>query len=470
MSVDLNVDLVVLGAGPGGYTAAFRAADLGLKTAIVEKHSVLGGVCLNVGCVPSKALLHATSLVESAKRFAKAGIFSDAPSCNLEGLQTWKSQIVRKLNRGLEGLAKRRKIVVLTGQGKLVSQNELVVSNSDGATHIRFEKAIIATGSHAASIPFLPVDECIWNSTQALSLPFVPKRLLVIGGGVIGLEMATVYERLGSEVTIVEMADSLLPGVDKEAVRPLFLALKKTCSIFTESMVQNVSRRGDHLAVSLEGPKCPSEIKTDAILVSIGRKPNVDGIGLESAGISLGDHGQIIVDEQQRTSQRHIFAIGDVTPGPMLAHRASAEGKIAAEVAAGMDTRNRISCIPQVAYTSPEVASVGMTEMSAKEAGIAVGIGKFPFAASARAMTVDEPVGFVKLVVNTNTSAVIGAEMVGPHVGELIAEIALAIQNGLTVDQLTRTVHPHPSLSESILMSAEAFEGTITDLYIPKAR
>ncbi|MBN2716218.1 MAG: dihydrolipoyl dehydrogenase [Deltaproteobacteria bacterium] len=468
MKNQITVDLLVLGGGPGGYTAAFRGADLGLKTAIVEKYNVLGGVCLNVGCVPSKALLHATSVIADANEFMKEGIFSSAPQCNTDALRAWKDKIVGNLTQGLSGLAKRRKIEVIQGKGGFISTNEVDVETQDGVLRIHFANAIIATGSHSARLAVVPDDERVWDSTDALRLPFVPKRLMVIGGGVIGLEMATVYQRLGARITVVELAESLLPGVDRNTVRPLFLSMKKTAEIYTDTQVQDVTKEDSAFLVTLSGKKCPAQIEVDAILVSVGRRPNVNGIGLENPGITLNEQSRIVVDEKQRTSVPHIFAIGDVTSGPMLAHRASAEGKIAAEVAAGLDIQRPFLCIPQVAYTTPEVATVGMSEDAAVNAGISIGTGKFSFAASARAMTLNATAGFVKLIFNTENDVLIGAELVGPHAGELVTEAALAIQNGLTVKQIAQTIHPHPSLSEAVLMSAEVFEGTVTDLFIPK--
>jgi dihydrolipoamide dehydrogenase len=464
----IKVDLVVLGGGPGGYTAAFRAADLGLKTVIVERYNVLGGVCLNVGCVPSKALLHATSLVDSVHQFHEKSIFDNIVSVNVDGLRSWKDNVVQTLNSGLAVLAKKRGIEIVFGVGRFRATNELMVDAAGQLVNIQFTSAIIATGSHSIQLPDVPANDAVWNSTDALQLPTVPNRLLVVGGGVIGLEMATVYQRLGSQVTVVELSDTILPGIDKSTVRPLLSALKKKCTMHLSSKVTHVVRNGNTLRVTVEGRRGAIELDVDAMLIAVGRRPNTTDIGLEKMGVSLNGQGFIPVDVMQRTNLPHVFAIGDVTPGPMLAHRASAEGRVAAEVASGMASRRLYAAIPQVAYTSPEVATVGMSEKQAEESGVEIDTGKFPFAANARAMTLDEAVGFVKIIFEKRSGVVVGAEVVGPNAGELIVEATLAVQNRMTVHQLTQTVHPHPGLSESVVMAAEVFEGTVTDLFIPR--
>ncbi|MBN2343573.1 MAG: dihydrolipoyl dehydrogenase [Deltaproteobacteria bacterium] len=464
----IRFDLVVIGGGPGGYTAAFRAADLGMKVALVERYPVLGGVCLNVGCVPSKALLHIAQLLSESTHFETAGVLRGALAVDLQGLQRWKAGIVEKLNTGLSGLAKRRKIEVVHGTASFVSQTELAISGVNGEQRLQFGKAIVATGSSPIQLPFLPDDERIWNSTTALNTPVVPKRLLVIGGGVIGLEMATVYQALGSEVTVVELTDSLIPGVDKSTVRQLQAKLKKEFTLLLETKVTAASVQGDDLLATVDNKKGVQSIAVDNILVAVGRKPNSRGLGLEEIGIAVDDKGFISVDEQQRTNCKNIYAIGDVTPGPMLAHKASAEGRVAAEVCSGKDTKREYRCIPSVAYTHPELAVVGMSESSASAAGYSVRIGKFPFAANARAMTLESTAGSTKLIFDDTSGQLLGAELVGPNVGELISPLALAIQNQLTAVQIAATVHPHPSLSETILGATEVFEGTVTELFIPR--
>lgn len=466
----IAVDLLVLGGGPGGYSAAFRASDLGLRTAIVERYEKLGGVCLNVGCVPSKALLHVTTALTDVSTMSAAGIVEGTLRVNLDSLRQWKNGIVEKLNSGLDGLAKRRKITVLNGKGKFVSLTEAVVDGVEKSTTVKFKKAIIATGSTAMTLPFLPDDERILDSTAALEIANIPKQLLVIGGGIVGLEMATVYQALGSSVTVIELSESIIPGVEKTVARTLFNEMKKKITIYTNTKVTNVTALNDKLTVALTGKKSPEHIDVDNILVAIGRTPNSRGIGVEELGVNVDERGFISVDEQQRTNISEFFAIGDVAPGPMLAHKAAAEGRLAAEVCAGLEKKYSFKCIPSVAYTSPEVAIVGMSEGSAKNAGYDAATGKFPFAANARAMTLGDPVGFSKIIYDKKSEVVLGAEIVGPMAGELISEMAMAIQNELTIAQVTQTIHPHPSLTECVLAATEVCEGTVTDLFIPRRK
>jgi len=468
----LEADVVIIGSGPGGYTAAFRAADLGLKTVLVERYGTLGGVCLNVGCIPSKALLHTAEVLEDIESLNAHGIFETPikANVNLNGLRSWKEGVVTRLTGGLKVLAKQRKIDVVQGTAKFLSATELDVAG-ESPLRIQFKNAIIAAGSSIARIPGFPDDPRMLDSTSALSLSDVPKRLLVIGGGIIGLEMATVYSSLGSDVTVVEMMDGLIPGCDPDLVKPLHARLKKRYKeILLSTRVKEIKAAPDALEVAFEGPKAPASAKYDKILVAVGRRPNGVLIGAEAAGVSVGSNGFIPVDAQQRTNVPNIFAIGDIVGQPMLAHKASAEGKVAAEVIAGHKSAFDAKVIPSVAYTSPEIAWVGLSEPAAREKGIDVGVGKFPFAASGRAMTIDKTDGLTKLVFDNATGRLIGAGITGNHAGEMISELALAIELGADAADIALTIHPHPSLSESVAMAAEVFEGTITDLFLPKKK
>ncbi|MEE2803849.1 MAG: dihydrolipoyl dehydrogenase [Pseudomonadota bacterium] len=470
-TADFEVDLVVIGSGPGGYTAAFRAADLGLKTALVEQYPVLGGVCLNVGCIPSKALLHAARVVTEAEEMRAFGIDFGHPTIDVDRLQQWKQQVVGQLTTGLGGLAQQRKVTLIQGKGRFASSHRVIVDNGNTESTVDFKQAIIAVGSHPTMLPDLPDDQRIVDSTGALALAEIPQRLLVIGGGIIGLEMATVYAALGSDVTIVEMLDRLMPGTDPDLVRPLERCLKNQVSdIFLSTRVQAISPADDGLVVSFDGEKAPEQQHFDCVLVAIGRRPNGMTIDAKRAGISVDDDGFISVDRQQRTNVANIFAIGDVVGQPMLAHKATHEGKVAAEVAAGQASAFDSTLIPSVAYTDPEVAWVGLTEETAKAQSIAYEKGTFPWAASGRALGIGRSEGITKLLFDPDSHRILGAGIVGSNAGELIAEVTLAIEMGCEAGDLGLTIHPHPTLSETVALAAEAFEGTITDLYLPRKK
>jgi len=469
---DLSCQLLVLGAGPGGYTAAFRGADLGLDVILVERYAALGGVCLNVGCIPSKALLHAARVIDEAAHAADIGISFGAPQIDLDKLRGFKEKVVGKLTGGLAGMAKQRKVRVVQGDGKFSSSHALTVQTADGPKVIGFEHAIIAVGSHAVKLPGLPWgDPRLMDSTDALELAQTPKKLLVIGGGIIGLEMACVYDALGSEVTVVELFDQLMPGCDPDLVRPLQQRLSKRYSgIHLKTKVAAVTAQADGLLATFEGDKAPPPTLFDRVLCAVGRTPNGRKIAAEAAGVNVSERGFISVDKQMRTNVAHIFAIGDVVGQPMLAHKATHEGKVAAEVAAGHKSEFVARVIPSVAYTDPEIAWVGVTEGEAKAQGLNIGVGKFPHAASGRAIGMDRTEGFTKLIFDNDSHKIIGAGIVGPSAGDLIAETALAIEMGCDAADIGLTIHPHPTLSESVGMAAEVFEGTITDLYIPKKK
>ena len=466
---DFDYDVVVLGSGPGGYTAAFRAADLNLKVALIERYSTLGGVCLNVGCIPSKALLHAAAVIDEAEQMGQHGVVFGKPKIEIEALRSWKNKVVGQLTGGLSGMAKQRKVTVIQGTGTFTGPHEISVDNGDGADTVSFRQAIIAAGSQSFQLPGLPQDPRIMDSTGALDMEDIPGRLLVIGGGIIGLEMASVYAALGSKVTVVELTAQLMPGADKDLVRPLQKRIAERYeAIYLNTRVAGVTAAKAALTATLEGKDAPSSMDFDRVLVAVGRVPNGKKIGAENAGVEITDRGFIPVDKQMRTNVPHIFAIGDIVGQPMLAHKATHEAKVAAEVCAGMKTAFEARVIPSVAYTDPEVAWVGATEAEAKEAGIDFGVGKFPWAASGRALGIGRSEGFTKLLFDKATHRIIGAGIVGPHAGDLIAECALAIEMGSEAADISLTIHPHPTLSESIGMAAEVFEGTITDLYIPK--
>ena len=471
-STDLNCQLLVLGAGPGGYTAAFRGADLGLDVILVERYPTLGGVCLNVGCIPSKALLHAARVIDEAAHAAEIGISFGDPQIDLPKLRGFKEKVVGKLTGGLAGMAKQRKVRVVQGTGAFSSPHTVTVETADGPKVIGFEHAIIAAGSQAVKLPGLPWgDPRLMDSTDALELAETPKKLLVIGGGIIGLEMACVYDALGAEVTVVELFDQLMPGCDPDLVRPLAQRLgKRYGGIHLKTKVASVSAQADGLLATFEGDKAPAPTLYDRVLCAVGRSPNGKKIGAENAGVAVSDRGFIAVDKQMRTNVPHIFAIGDVVGQPMLAHKATHEGKVAAEVAAGHKSEFVARVIPSVAYTDPEIAWVGVTETEAKAQGMKVGVGKFPHAASGRAIGIDRTEGFTKLIFDEETHRIVGAGIVGPSAGDLIAEAALAIEMGCEAADIGLTIHPHPTLSESVGMAAEVFEGTITDLYVPKKR
>ena len=473
-SADIEADIVVLGAGPGGYTAAFRAADLGLRTVLVERYPTLGGVCLNVGCIPSKALLHAAAVIDGAEAMAAHGIEFGTPAIDLEKLAGWKNKVVARLTGGLAGLAKQRKVRVVEGVGTFASPHRLSVATSTGATEIQFEHAIIAAGSQAVEIPGFPNDDPrLMDSTDALVLDEVPERLLVIGGGIIGLEMATVYAALGSRVNVVELMDGLMPGCDRDLVKPLAQRIRRIYeSIRLSTRVTDISPDDSGLRVAFEtagGPtSAPAAETFDRVLVAVGRRPNGDRIGAGNAGVHVDERGFIPVDRQQRTNVGHIFAIGDIVGQPMLAHKATHEGKVAAEVCAGHKACFDALAIPSVAYTDPEVAWTGLTETEARERGIDVDKATFPWAASGRALGIGRSEGLTKVLFDRETGRLLGAGIVGAHAGDLIAEATLAIEMGADARDIGLTIHPHPTLSETFNFAAEMVEGTITDLYLPR--
>ena len=473
---DVTCEVVVLGSGPGGYTAAFRAADLGKKVVLIERYSTLGGVCLNVGCIPSKALLHTAKVITEAEETAHHGVSFGQPNVDLEQLRTWKANdVVGKLTGGLAAMAKQREVTVVQGLGKFTSPNQIAVTGADGkVTKVGFENAIIAAGSQATKFPGAPEDERIMDSTGALALADVPKRMLVIGGGIIGLEMGTVYDALGSKVSVVEFTDGLIQGCDRDLVRPLQKRMEKRFeAIMLNTKVANIEAKKDGIHVSFEGvngnTEAPKGVEVyDRVLVSIGRRPNGLNIGAENAGVAVDERGFINVDKQMRTNVPHIFAIGDIVGQPMLAHKATHEGKLAAEVIAGHKVEFQAMVIPSVAYTDPEVAWAGMTETEAKAKGIAIEKASFPWAASGRALSIARTEGSTKLIFDKDTHRVIGAGIVGVNAGELLAEAVLAIEMGSDAHDLGLTIHAHPTLSETVCFAAEMKEGTITDLYIKK--
>ena len=466
-----HAKVLVLGAGPGGYTAAFRAADLGLEVTLVERWPVLGGVCLNVGCIPSKALLHAARVVDEAQAMEGHGISFGPPQIDLDRLRSWKSSVVGKLTGGLSGLARQRKVTVIRGDGRFVAPRVLEVTGEEGTQRIGFDHCIIAAGSEPMRLPFVPDDPRVMDSTAALELQDIPQRLLVIGGGIIGLEMGCVYDALGSKVSVVELMDQLMPGADPDLVKPLEKRLRKRYEqILLGVKVQAVEALPEGLRVTFSGTGAPTPQIYDRVLVAVGRRPNGSGIGVEAAGLSVDPRGFLSVDRQMRTAQPHIFAIGDIVGQPMLAHKATHEGKVAAEVIAGEKRAFDARVIPSVAYTDPEVAWVGLTESEAKAKGIEYQKGSFPWAASGRSLAQGRDEGFTKLLFDPQTHRVLGGGIVGSSAGELIGEVALAIEMGADAADIGLTIHPHPTLSESVAMSAEAFEGTLTDLYLPKRK
>jgi dihydrolipoamide dehydrogenase len=468
---DFECDVLVLGSGPGGYTAAFRAADLGQKVVLVERHKTLGGVCLNVGCIPSKALLHVAKVIDEAADFGAHGVKFGAPSVDLGGVRSWKESVVKRLTTGLTGLARQRKVVVVRGEGKFASPQTLAVETAEGTKIVRFAKAIIAAGSEPIAPGFIPKDPRIWDSTGALELFNIPKRLLVLGGGIIGLEMATVYDALGSKISVIEMMDQLIPGVDRDIVAPLAKRVEKRYEkIRLKTKVTGVEAKEDGLHVAFEGPDGTGQDVFDAMLVSVGRRPNGGGIGAEAAGVAVDERGFIAVDKQMRTNVSHIFAIGDIVGQPMLAHKGSHEGKVAAEVASGHKSAFDAKVIPSVAYTDPEVAWVGPTETELKAKGVKFGRAVFPWAASGRSLSLGRDDGLTKTLWDEESGRLIGCGIVGPNAGDLISEAALAIEMGCDAEDIGLTVHPHPTLSETFAFSAEAFAGTLTDLYMPKKK
>ena len=467
---DIHAEVLVLGAGPGGYTAAFRAADLGKKVVLVERFPTLGGVCLNVGCIPSKALLHIARVLTEAQEAAHAGIEFGKPKVSLEKLRAWKAGVVAKLTRGLAGLAKQRKVQVVQGKGQFASPHTLRVETAEGVKTVSFDHCIIAAGSSIARIPGFPYDDKrMIDSTSALELPQVPKRLLVIGGGIIGLEMATVYDALGAKISVVEMLDSLIPGADKDVVRPLAKRIEKRYEkILLQTKVARIEAQKDGLKVSYEGAAAPKPEFFDSILMAVGRRPNGKDLNAQAAGVTVNERGYIPVDKQLRTNVPHIHAIGDICGEPMLAHKASHEGKTASEVIAGHKAHFDARTIPSVAYTDPEVAWMGETEAQLAARGAAYEKASFPWAASGRALSMDRDEGMTKLLVDKATRRLLGAAMVGVNAGELIAEAVLALEMGADAADIGLTIHPHPTLSETFYFAAEMAEGSITDLYLPK--
>ncbi len=470
---DVHGEVVVLGSGPGGYTAAFRAADLGKNVVLIEANNSLGGVCLNVGCIPSKALLHVAKVITEAEEMSAHGVTFAKPEIDLDELRAFKDSVVGKLTGGLDGLAKGRKVKVVKGYGKFTGPNMIAVEGADGTTNVSFDQCIIAAGSEPVALPFIPHDDPrVIDSTGALELKDIPGRMLVLGGGIIGLEMACVYDALGSKVTVVELMDQIIPGADKDIVKPLMQRIKgRYENIFLKTKVTAVEALDEGLKVTFEDDTGKSFSDTfDKVLVAVGRKPNGKLIDAANAGVAVDDRGFIAVDNQQRTGVSHIFAIGDVVGQPMLAHKAVHEGKVAAEVASGEKRAFDAMVIPSVAYTDPEVAWVGLTETQAKAQGIKVEKGVFPWAASGKSLSNGRSEGITKLLFNPDDQRVVGAAIVGTNAGDLIAEVALAIEMGADAVDLGHTIHPHPTLSETVNFAAEMFEGTITDLIPPKKR
>ncbi|AWB79991.1 MULTISPECIES: dihydrolipoyl dehydrogenase [Stenotrophomonas] len=475
---DIECEMVVLGSGPGGYTAAFRAADVGLDTVLVERYASLGGVCLNVGCIPSKALLHAAAVIDEVAHAGDFGVEFGKPTITLDKLRAYKEKVVNQLTKGLAGMAKQRKVRNVQGVGRFVSANELEITAADGSTQLlRFQKCIIAAGSQAVKLPNFPWDDKrVMDSTDALELAEVPGSLLVVGGGIIGLEMATVYSALGSKVTVVEFMDQLMPGADKDLVKPLADRLKKQgIDVHLKTKASGVTADAKGITVTFEAAEegqapALAQGTFDRVLVAVGRSPNGKKIDAEKAGVQVTDRGFIPVDRQMRTNVPHIFAIGDIVGNPMLAHKATHEGKLAAEVAAGHKKEWVARVIPSVAYTNPEIAWVGVTETEAKAKGLKVGVAKFPWAASGRAIGIGRTEGFTKLIFDEETHRIIGGAIVGVHAGDLLAEIGLAIEMGAEAEDIGHTIHAHPTLSESVAMASEIYDGTITDLYMPKKK
>nr|CBA74825.1 dihydrolipoyl dehydrogenase (glycine cleavage system L protein) [Arsenophonus nasoniae] len=472
MSTEIKTQVVVLGAGPAGYSAAFRCADLGLETVLVERYATLGGVCLNVGCIPSKALLHVAKVIEEAKALAAHGIVFGEPKTDIDKVRLWKEKVIGQLTTGLAGMAKARKVKVVNGLGKFTGANTLVVEGEKEVTTINFDNAIIAAGSRPIQLPFIPHDDPrVWDSTDALQLKKVPKRMLVMGGGIIGLEMGTVYHALGSEIDVVEMFDQVIPAADKDIVKLFTKQISKKFNLMLETKVTAVEAKKDGIYVTMEGKKAPAKPQRyDAVLVAIGRVPNGKLIDAGRAGVEVDERGFIHTDKQMRTNVPHIYAIGDIVGQPMLAHKGVHEGHVAAEVISGLKHYFDPKVIPSIAYTEPEVAWVGLTEKEAKEKGISYEVATFPWAASGRAIASDCSEGMTKLIFDKETHRVIGGAVVGVNGGELLGEIGLAIEMGCDAEDIALTIHAHPTLYESIGMAAEVFEGSITDLPNPKAK
>ncbi|MGL5334868.1 MAG: dihydrolipoyl dehydrogenase [Enterovibrio sp.] len=471
MSEQINAQVVVLGAGPAGYSAAFRCADLGFETILVERYDTLGGVCLNVGCIPSKALLHVAKVIEEAKALGEHGIVFGQPQTDIDKIRLWKNKVTQQLTQGLAGMAKGRKVRVVKGVGKFTSPNALLVKGELGESQINFEHAIIAAGSRPIELPFIPhQDPRIWDSTDALALREVPEKLLVMGGGIIGLEMGTVYHALGSKVEVVEMADQLIAAADKDVVNIFSKKIANKFTVRLETKIVAVEAKDDGIYVTMTGKQAPdTPQRYDAVLVAIGRVPNGKLVDAHLAGVTVDERGFIAVDKQMRTNVPHIFAIGDIVGQPMLAHKGVHEGHVAAEVIAGKKHYFDPKVIPSIAYTEPEVAWVGLTEKQAKEQGIAVEVASFPWAASGRAIASDCAGGMTKLIFDPKSQRLLGGAVVGSNGGELLGEISLAIEMGCDAQDIALTIHAHPTLYESIGLAAEVFEGSITDLPNAKA-
>lgn len=470
MTNQIEIEIAVLGSGPGGYSAAFRAADLGKKVALIERYDMLGGVCLNVGCIPSKALLHVAKVIDDAAEMSANGLDFGKPKIDIKKINQWKERVVGKLTGGLKAMAKQRKVEVITGVGQFVNSNEIEVDHGKEKTIVKFKNCIIAAGSLPVKLPFIPEDSRVLDSTSALELKEPESELLVIGGGIIGLEMATVYHALGAKISVVELQDQLIPDADSDIVAPLHKRIEKRYeNIMLKTSVTEVEAKKEGLWVTFKGDNAPKENpkRYDWILVAVGRKPNGKLISADKAGIEVDERGFIPVDHQMRTNVSHIFAIGDIVGNPMLAHKASYEGRLAAEIIVGKKHFFDAKCIPSVAYTDPEVAWVGTTEAQAKADGLIYKKGVFPWAASGRALSLGRSEGLTKVIVNEK-GTVIGAGVVGVNAGELISEFALAIEMGCDAEDMALTIHPHPTLSETVMMSAEMYEGTITDLIAPK--
>ncbi|MFT6330840.1 MAG: dihydrolipoamide dehydrogenase [Bermanella sp.] len=468
---EIKTQLVVLGAGPGGYSAAFRAADLGVDTVIIDAREALGGVCLNVGCIPSKALLHVAKVIQEAKQLSAHGVTFGEPTFDLDKIRGWKDSVVEQLTKGLSGMAKMRKVKHVQGYGKFTGPNTIEVEGKDGITTITFDNAIIAAGSEPVSLPFVPKDERVIDSTGALEMRDIPSKMLVLGGGIIGLEMGTVYHALGSKIDVVEFLDQLMPAADKDIVKMYMKTIKNKFNTMLETKVTGIEAKDDGLYVTFEGKQAPAEpVRYDRVLVAVGRKPNGSLVAAQKAGVTVTERGFIEVDKQMRTNVSNIFAIGDLVGQPMLAHKASHEGHVAAEVVAGKKHYFDPKCIPSVAYTEPEVAWVGVTEKEAIEQGLNYEVATFPWAASGRAIACAATDGLTKMIFEKDTGRIIGGAIVGTNAGEMLGEIGLAIEMGADAEDIALTVHAHPTLNESIGLAAELFEGSITDMPNPKAK
>lgn len=470
---ELKTQLVVLGAGPGGYSAAFRAADLGIETVLVDARDTLGGVCLNVGCIPSKALLHVAKVIDDAKEMAAHGVSFGEPSIDIDKVRAWKDSVVGQLTKGLSGMSKMRKVKHVQGYGKFTGSNTLEVADKDGKkTVINFDNAIIAAGSEPVSLPFIPNDDPrVIDSTGALEMADVPEKMLVLGGGIIGLEMGTVYRSLGSQIDVVEFLDQLIPAADKDIIKIYQKYVKNKFNVMLETKVTAVEAKDDGLYVSFEGKQAPAEpVRYDKVLVAVGRRPNGGLVDADKAGVAVDERGFINVDKQMRTNVSNIFAIGDLVGQPMLAHKAVHEGHVAAEVISGKKHYFDPKCIPSVAYTDPEVAWVGVTEKEAKEQGLNYETANFPWAASGRAIASGRTEGMTKLIFDKDSHRVLGGAMIGINAGEMLGEIGLAVEMGADAEDIALTIHAHPTLNESIGLAAEIYEGSITDLPNPKAK